>query len=137
MFARASAPREHRGAAGTVRLPPPASSQPVLRPGLPLPDPTQDLDGDAARPVECRSFRHTVKSLCILLGMAASVGLFAAFLVHHLGISARPGGGVYFYYAMVAALLYCSLAYQLNRFGTSRRRPRSRLGRPAPAPPRR
>lgn len=48
--------------------------------------------------------------------------MFAGFAAFHFGTLGMTGSDITFYYAMLLALLYCSLAYQFNRFGASRRR---------------
>ena len=66
--------------------------------------------------------RRTIGSTGIKLAIASSVAMFAGFAAYHFGTLGMTGSDIVFYYAMLLALLYCSLAYQFNRFGASRRR---------------
>ncbi len=66
--------------------------------------------------------RRTIGSNGIKLAIASSVAMFAGFAAYHFGTLGMLGSDIVFYYAMLVALLYCSLAYQFNRFGASRRR---------------
>ena len=66
--------------------------------------------------------RRTIGSTGVKLAIASSVAMFAGFAAYHFGTLGMLGSDIVFYYAMLVALLYCSLAYQFNRFGASRRR---------------
>ncbi|MBU2532136.1 MAG: glycosyltransferase family 2 protein [Alphaproteobacteria bacterium] len=66
--------------------------------------------------------RRTIGSTGIKLAIACSVAMFFGFAAYHFGTLGMTGSDIVFYYAMLVALLYCSLAYQFNRFGASRRR---------------
>ncbi|WP_170314655.1 glycosyltransferase family 2 protein [Aquibium carbonis] len=66
--------------------------------------------------------RRTIGSTGIKVAIASSIAMFAGFAAFHFGTLGMTGSDIVFYYAMLSALLYCSLAYQLNRFGASRRR---------------
>lgn len=66
--------------------------------------------------------RRTIGSTGIKLAIASSIAMFAGFAVYHFGTLGMFGSDIVFYYAMLVALLYCSLAYQFNRFGATRRR---------------
>ncbi len=66
--------------------------------------------------------RRTVGSTGIKLAIASTIALFSGFAAYHFGTLRMTGSDIVFYYAMLVMLLYCSLAYQFNRFGASRRR---------------
>jgi cellulose synthase (UDP-forming) len=66
--------------------------------------------------------RRTIGSTGIKLAIASSIAMFAGFAAYHFGTLRMTGSDIIFYYAMLVMLLYCSLAYQFNRFGASRRR---------------
>lgn len=66
--------------------------------------------------------RRVFESTSIKLAIVCSLAVFAGCAVYHFGTLGMVGSDVFFHYAMLLALLYCSLAYQFNRFGAARRR---------------
>jgi len=66
--------------------------------------------------------RRTFESTSIKFSIVLSLAVFAGCAAYHFGTLGMVGPDVFFHYAMLLALLYCSLAYQFNRFGAARRR---------------
>ena len=66
--------------------------------------------------------RRTIESTGIKFAIVCSLAMFAGCAAYHFGTLGMVGSDVFFHYAMLLALLYCSLAYQFNRFGAARRR---------------
>lgn len=66
--------------------------------------------------------RRTFESKSIKFSIVLSLAVFAGCAAYHFGTLGMLGPDVFFHYAMLLALLYCSLAYQFNRFGAARRR---------------
>ncbi|WP_187967970.1 glycosyltransferase family 2 protein [Aquibium microcysteis] len=66
--------------------------------------------------------RRTFESTSIKFSIVLSLAVFVGCAAYHFGTLGMVGADVFLHYAMLLALLYCSLAYQFNRFGAARRR---------------
>lgn len=64
---------------------------------------------------------RVLESGAILAGMVFSTVLLSGFVVYHFYVQALFSTGLLVHYGLILGLFYCTIAYQLNRWGAARR----------------
>lgn len=75
------------------------------------------LAGHTAR----KPSRSMFESVAIVLGMLLSTSALGAFVFYQFYLRGVSGFGIYVHYALLLSLYWCTIAYQISRFGSARR----------------